>query len=72
MPRPNPVVTTATLIRPTGPRTWLAALPNGKEVIAHVPARKVGAMPPLTEGCKVRVELTQFDFSTARIAGIVA
>jgi len=71
VPRPNPVVATATLLKSTGPRTWSAALPNGKEVIAHVPARKVAAMPPLQEGSRVRVELTQFDFSMARIAGLV-
>jgi translation initiation factor IF-1 len=69
MPRPNPVVTTATLLEATGPRTWRAALPNGKEVIAHVPARHTAVMPPFASGDKVRVELTTYDFSMARIAG---
>jgi translation initiation factor IF-1 len=68
MPRPNPVVAAATLLRRTGERTWEAALPNGKTIIAHVPAWRVERAAPLHEGQQVRVEMTTYDFSMGRIA----
>jgi translation initiation factor IF-1 len=68
MPRPNPVVATATLLRRTGERTWEASLPNGKRIIAHVPAWKAERAGSLHEGQEVRVELTTYDFSMGRIA----
>jgi len=68
MPRPNPVVTPATLRRRTGVRTWAATLPNGKEFIAHVPAWRADLAGKLQEGQQVRVELTTYDFSMGRIA----
>ena len=68
MPPPNPIRTIGTLVRATGPRTWIATLPNGKEVIAHVPERRVEAWP-FGPGDAVALELTAYDFSMARIAG---
>jgi len=68
MRRPNPVVTTATLRRQAGARTWEATLPNGKEIIAHIPAWRMDRTGPLHEGQQVRVELTTYDFSIGRIA----
>jgi translation initiation factor IF-1 len=68
MRRPNPVVTTATLRRRTGERTWEATLPNGKEIIAHVPTWRIERTGILHEGQQVRVELTTYDFSVGRIA----
>ncbi|HWB06419.1 MAG TPA: hypothetical protein VG796_25570 [Verrucomicrobiales bacterium] len=70
MRRPSPVVTTATLLRRTGERTFIAALPNGKEIIAHVRTREAAKAEALQEGQKVRVELTTYDFSIGRIAGL--
>ncbi len=66
--RPNPVVTTATLLRRTGERTFDAVLPNGHPFIAHVPSRKAEQAASLQEGQEVTVELTTYDFSTGRIA----
>ncbi len=68
--RPNPVVATATLLRPTGERTWEAQLPNGMITIGHVPKWKLESMRTLAAGQKVRLELTTYDFGTARIAGL--
>ena len=68
--RPNPVVATATLLRPTGERTWEAQLPNGMITIGHVPKWKLESMRALAAGQKVRLELTTYDFGTARIAGL--
>jgi translation initiation factor IF-1 len=70
MRRPCPVVTTATLLRRTGERTFLASLPNGKEIIAHVRTREAAKAASLQEGQQVTVELTTYDFSTGRIAGL--
>ncbi len=67
--RPNPVVAGATLLRRTGERTWEAALPNGMITIGHVPKWKLDTMPPFSEGQRVRLELTTYDFGAARIAG---
>jgi len=67
--RPNPVVVTGTLLRRHGERTWVTALPNGAETLAHFPAWKIADMPAFTEGDRVRLEMTTYDFSTARIAG---
>jgi translation initiation factor IF-1 len=68
--RPCPVVTTATLLCRTGDRTFIAALPNGKEIIAHLRTREAAKADSLQEGQKVRVELTTYDFSIGRIAGL--
>ena len=70
--RPNPVVATATLLRPTGERTWEAQLPNGMITIGHIPKWKLESMRALAAGQKVRLELTTYDFGTARIAGLAA
>ncbi|HEX2747026.1 MAG TPA: hypothetical protein VHM91_03425 [Verrucomicrobiales bacterium] len=68
--RPAQVVATATLLRRTGDRTFIAALPNGKEIIAHVRTRETAKADTLTEGQTVRVELTTYDFSIGRISGL--
>jgi len=70
MRRPSPVVTTATLLRRTGERTFIASLPNGKEIIAHVRTREAAKADSLRDGQEVRVELTTYDFSIGRIAGL--
>jgi translation initiation factor IF-1 len=67
--RPNPVLTTGTLLRRHGERTWMTVLPNGAETLAHIPTWKLDSIPVLQEGDRVRLEMTQYDFSTARIAG---
>ena len=68
--REPPILGIATILHQRHEHLYDAALPNGKKVIAHVPkwlAQKIG---PITVGSKVILELTVFDFSTARIAGL--
>jgi len=67
--RPNPVHTTGTLLRRHGARTWITTLPNGAETLAHIPPWKLDSTPPLHEGDRVHLEMTQYDFSIARITG---
>ena len=69
MPRPNPVITTGTLLRRTGERTWATALANGALTLAHIPAWRLDSAPPFSAGDKVRLEMTTYDFSIARITG---
>ena len=69
MRRPNPILATGTLLSRTGERTWVTALPNGATTLAHVPTWKLDTMPAFAAGDKVRLEMTQYDFSIARIAG---
>jgi len=68
--RPNPVLTTGTLLRRHGERTWVTVLPNGAETLAHVPTWKLADLPAFSPGDRVRLEMTQYDFSIARIAGL--
>ena len=52
MPAPNPIRALGTILAPTGPRTYRTALPNGKEIIAHLRPRLAaarGPRPPLTQ-----------------------
>ena len=69
MRRPTPVPATGTLLHRTGERTWVTALPNGATTLAHVPTWKLADMPAFAAGDRVRLEMTQYDFSIARIAG---
>ncbi len=69
MPAPNPIRSTGTLLhaRPDG-RSWDATAPNGWPLIAHLPGKST---PPFScsEGDRVILEFTAYDFSMARIAG---
>jgi translation initiation factor IF-1 len=60
------------LLEAIGPRAHRAALPNGKPVIAHLPAHSGVSAAALLPGCMVTVALTPYDFDHARIEGIVA
>jgi translation initiation factor IF-1 len=71
MARETPIVGTGIVLTQAGERVYHAALPNGKRVLAHVPRHLVQEIGPLDSGCQVRLELTPYDFSTARIAGII-
>lgn len=68
--RPNHVLTIGTLLRRHGERTWVTSLPNGAETLAHVPTWKLPDLPAFSVGDRVRLEMTQYDFSIARIAGL--
>ncbi|RFC52459.1 MAG: hypothetical protein DVB22_000688 [Verrucomicrobia bacterium] len=69
MPAPNPIRSAGTLLhaRPDG-RSWDATAPNGWPLIAHLPGKST---PPFScsEGDRVILEFTAYDFSMARIAG---
>lgn len=47
-------------------------LPNGKKSLGHLSKDLAADPPTLTEGMQVRVELTPFDFDSARIAEVLA
>ena len=69
MPAPNPIRSTGTLLhaRPDG-RSWDATAPNGWPLIAHLPGKSTPTFP-CSEGDRVILEFTAYDFSMARIAG---
>lgn len=69
MPAPNPIHAIGTILECTGPRVYRTALPNGKEILAHVPFKLVTGLGLLAPRTKVKLELTAYDFSTGRIAG---
>jgi translation initiation factor IF-1 len=69
MPAPNPIRSTGTLLhaRPDG-RSWDATAPNGWPLIAHLPGKSTPTFS-CSEGDRVILEFTAYDFSMARIAG---
>jgi translation initiation factor IF-1 len=69
--REPPIVAIGTITAIREIHLYDATLPNGKPVIAHVPRWAQTKLGPLNCGTKVTLELTPFDFSTARIAGVV-
>ncbi|MFD0894826.1 hypothetical protein KBB96_04585 [Luteolibacter ambystomatis] len=62
-----PVRTIATIEKPVGPNLYHAALPNGKIVIAHLSKPLLEEQTTFEAGQQVHVELTPYDFDTARI-----
>ena len=71
MPAPNPIHAIGTILAPAGERIYRTALPNGKPIIAHLRPRLAAKLGPLPPETKVRLEMTSYDFSIGRIAGIV-
>ncbi len=67
-----PVTTVAVILHPRGDHSFAATLPNGKPVVAHLPAALATLTPQLTQGTHVTVELTPYDFDHARIAGLAS
>lgn len=72
MPAPNPIHTIGTILGPTTDRTYRTALPNGKEVIAHLSRRNAEALGLLAPQTLVHLEMTSYDFNIARISRPVA
>lgn len=62
----TPIRTSATILAPQA-GIYVAELPNGKKVLAHLSRqlRESGASFP--EGTRVAVEMTAYDFDIARI-----
>ena len=69
--REPPILAIATILNQRSDHLFDAALPNGKSVIVHVPKWLRDRVKEITVGGKVELELTPFDFSTARISGVV-
>ena len=67
MAREKPVVTAAEVLVVIDARLYRVRLPNGKELIAHIPARHTPDAPVFSEGDEVTLEMTPFDFSKGRI-----
>ncbi len=65
---PQFISTHGTIVGPGPGRTVIAALPNGKEVVAF--SSHALADAGLSLGMAVEMELTPFDFSKARVIAI--
>lgn len=63
-----PITTEATVIRVRKPGVFDARLPNGKITCVHLAKSLAEETDRFHEGCRVELELTPFDFDTARIA----
>ena len=68
--REPPILATATILKERHHHLYDAELPNGKIVIAHVPKWLASKIGSISVGSRVVLELTVYDFSTARIAGL--
>lgn len=68
--REPPITTVATVLAIRHEHLFDASLPNGKLVIAHVPKWLQKKMGPVEVGSRIKLELTPYDFSTARVAGL--
>ncbi len=66
-----PIVTEATVSRVVDNRAYRVALPNGKTIVAHVPARLAPTEPLFGVGDTVTLEMTPYDFDHARIRVIL-
>lgn len=64
-----PVCTVATIHEALAPNLYQASLPNGKKVIAHLSKALLAAATTFEAGTRVNLELTPYDFDTARIVG---
>lgn len=68
--REPPILATATILKERHHHLFDAELPNGKIVIAHVPKWLAAKIGNISVGSRVVLELTVYDFSTARIAAL--
>lgn len=59
----------AELLEQLGPILYRASLPNGKQVLAHLSKALTDAGMVYEAGAKVILELTPYDFDSARILG---
>ena len=65
-----PIQSEATIVGIRKPGVFDARLPNGKRTCAHLSKSLARETPELREGMTVVLELTPFDFDTARISRI--
>lgn len=70
---PDPTIHAAgTLLEQLNEVLYRAELPNGKRVMAHLSKPLADAKAVFAAGTVVRLELTAFDFESARILGEMA
>ena len=65
------IKTTGTILRNGSGYSFIAALPNGKEVVAFPLRDQAQQAATLAVGDRVTLELTVYDFSKAKIVGIL-
>ena len=65
------VTAVATILGPYSD-IYEAALPNGKRTLAHLSRKSRHLADVLIPGAKVLVEMTTYDFDTARIVELIA
>ena len=65
-----PITTIGTITDSPEPKLYHVSLPNGKIVIGHVPKALIDLHDSLKVGSIVKLELTPYDLSKARIVGI--
>ncbi len=65
------IQTTARVIQVKGDVLYLVSLINGKQILAHLSKRLTQEKASFTEGDELLLEMTPYDFDTARILGAV-
>ena len=61
--------TTGEILEHPGPLLYRVALPNGKIILAHLSKALAAKRPAFASGERLLLELTPYDFDTARILG---
>lgn len=61
--------TTGEVLEHPGPQLYRVALPNGKIILAHLSKPLVERQARFENGTLLLLELTPYDFETARILG---
>jgi translation initiation factor IF-1 len=61
--------THGTILENPGPVLYRVALPNGKIILAHLSKRLADEHAAFAAGEQVLLELTPYDFDTARVLG---
>lgn len=63
-----PIPAEAVVLARLCPATYRVALPNGKEIVGHVPKERRDSPPDYAIGDRLLLEMTPYDFSKGRIA----
>jgi translation initiation factor IF-1 len=70
-PMPDATIqTTGEVLGHPGPQLYRVALPNGKIILAHLSKPLVERQSRFENGTLLLLELTPYDFETARILGV--
>ena len=68
----SPIIAKAKVLRVIKPGLFEVALPNGKISLGHLSRELAKSPPELGPGAEVTLELTPFDFDSARISQVNA